>query len=191
MSATLCALMVDLPDEPAEIARSLRSRDYDALDVLIERHRHRLLRYLLHLTGEGALAEDLFQETWVRVFERGGQYDGRSPFVPWLLSVARHLAIDHLRRRTSLSFESLGRRVPLTDAQPSPFEHVVAAEGSARLTELMAQLPAIHRELLLLRFQEDLTLSQIATLTGVPLPTVKSRLYRALESARRIWGETT
>jgi RNA polymerase sigma-70 factor (ECF subfamily) len=75
------------------------------------------------------------------------------------------------------------------DGAPSPFQQVAARESQEGLGSVMASLPAIHREVLTLRFLEELTLEEIAQVTGVPLPTVKSRLYRALESARRLWGE--
>ena len=68
----------------------LRRRDPDLLDALIEQYQHRLLRYLLHLTGNRAVAEDLFQETWLRVLEKGHQYDGRNRFV-YLADVHRDI----------------------------------------------------------------------------------------------------
>jgi RNA polymerase sigma-70 factor, ECF subfamily len=190
MATALLTVMVDIEDDPARIARGLRQRDPEVLEALVDRYQHRLFRYLMYLTGQRALAEDLFQGTWLRVLERGRQYDGRSPFVPWLLSVARHLTVDHLRRRDPQSLESLGEepRSALAVAPSSPFDEVAAWEEETRLTHLAARLPAIHREVLSLRFQEELTLDEIARVTGVPLPTVKSRLYRALESARRLLG---
>jgi RNA polymerase sigma-70 factor (ECF subfamily) len=192
MCTALLTVMTNLEDDPARIAHGLRQRDPQILEALVDRYQHRLFRYLMHLTGRKALAEDLFQGTWLRVLERGRHYDGRSPFVPWLLSVARHLTVDHLRRRDPLSLESLGEEpiggLPLAVKQPSPFDEVAAGEEETRLTLLAARLPAIHREVLSLRFQEELTLDEIARVTGVPLPTVKSRLYRALESVRRLWG---
>jgi RNA polymerase sigma-70 factor, ECF subfamily len=192
MGTALLNVMVDLEDDPARIANGLRQRNPELLEALVDRYQHRLFRYLMHLTGQKALAEDLFQGTWLRVLERGGQYDGRSPFVPWLLSVARHLTVDHLRRRDPLSFESLDEApvsgLPWAAEPPSPFDEVASREEETQLTQLAARLPAIHREVLSLRFQEELTLDEIARVTGVPLPTVKSRLYRALESAGRLWG---
>lgn len=193
MGATFCMAMIDPLDEPAQIARGLRRRDPAVLDALIERHQHRLYRYLLYLTGQPTLAEDLFQETWLRVLERGRQYDGRSAFVPWLLAIARHLVADHWRRRAPSSLEPLRADAPegppVPSPEPSPFERAVVDEGRARVLDVIAALPAIHREVLTLRFLEDLTLEQIAAVVDVPLSTVKSRLYRALESARQRWGE--
>ena len=94
-------------DDGLEIAGGLRRRDPDLLDHLIERYHYRLLRYLVFLTGDHALAEDLFQETRIRVLERGHRYDGRARFVAWLLTVARNLALDSLRKRRVLSLDAL------------------------------------------------------------------------------------
>ena len=74
MNATACYFVTAM-EENTEIARGLQRRDPDLLDHLIEKYQHRLLRYLVHLTGRRELAEDFFQETWIRVLERGRQYD--------------------------------------------------------------------------------------------------------------------
>ena len=76
-----------MAQESTEIARGLRRRDPDLLDRLIEQYQHRLLRYLLYLTGRRELAEDLFQETWIRVLERGHQFNDKYAFSTWLFAV--------------------------------------------------------------------------------------------------------
>ncbi len=85
--------------ETAKIARGLRERDSDLLADLVARYQHRLVRYLLYLTGRREYAGDLAQETWVRVLQRGSQYNGRQRFDPWLFAIARNLAIDYLRKK--------------------------------------------------------------------------------------------
>src|SRR5438270_130147 len=93
--------------EAAAIARGLRRRDPRLLDSLIEKYQHRLLRYLVYLTGNRQLAEDLFQETWVRVLERGAQYNGKSRFETWLFAIARHLLVDLSCRKLAQSLDAL------------------------------------------------------------------------------------
>ena len=95
MNATACYFVNWMESETSAIARGLRRRDPDLLDRLIEQYQHRLLRYLVSLTTDRAIAEDLFQETWMRVLERGHQYDGRHEFSTWLYTIARNLTIDH------------------------------------------------------------------------------------------------
>jgi RNA polymerase sigma-70 factor (ECF subfamily) len=175
-----------MEQEGAEIARGLRQRDPDLLDRLIEQYQHRLLRYLISLAGERQTAEDLFQETWLRVLEHGRQYNGRTKFVTWLLTIARNLAIDHFRRKKPASLEGLmeseehPREFP--SAEPSAYEVVLRGEESDRLLAAMNRLPAEQREAIALRFQEGMSLEEIAQVTHAPLSTVKSRLYRGLEA---------
>lgn len=183
--------------EAQELARGLRRRDPELLDHLIERYQFRLYRYLVFLTGCRETAEDLFQETWLRVLERGGQYDGKSRFEPWLFRIARNLAIDRSRRKPMASLEAaLGtpdggapREVEASDAV-SAFDLVAVEEKQASLNSAVTELPAAYREVLSLRFQEELALEEIAAVVGAPLSTVKSRLYRGLEALReRLEGE--
>src|SRR5499427_9210686 len=96
-----------MTDDTQALAQGLSRRDPDLLDHLIELYQHRLYRYLLFLTGNPALAEDLFQETWIRVLERGHQYNAKSKFESWLFAIARHLVIDVSRRKKIASLDDL------------------------------------------------------------------------------------
>ena len=174
-----------MESEPSSIARGLRRRDPDLLDRLIEQYQHRLLRYLLYLCGNRDLAEDLFQETWIRVLERGEQYDGKHEFSTWLYAVARHLTIDYLRRKNPVSLDGLMEdedRAPLepADTRPSAWEVVAQHEQAERIMAALIAIPAEYRETVVLRFHEGLALDEIAVITGAKLGTVKSRLYRGL-----------
>jgi len=185
MNAAAYYLVMGMESEASAIARGLRRRDPDLLDRLIEQYQHRLLRYLVYLVGNRELAEDLFQETWIRVLERGDQYDGKHEFSTWLYAVARNLSIDYLRRKSPISLEGLmdnEEHVPLEPADPRPLAWEVAAqhEQAERISAALVSIPAGYRETVVLRFQEGLSLEEIATVTGVRLGTVKSRLYRGL-----------
>ncbi|HYT06539.1 MAG TPA: sigma-70 family RNA polymerase sigma factor [Rugosimonospora sp.] len=189
MNATACYFVTGMEHENAEIARGLRRRDADLLDRLIEQYQHRLLRYLVYLAGNRELAEDLFQETWIRVLERGHQYDGKHEFSTWLYAVARNLTIDYLRKKSPVSLDGMmdglmedERHAPLEPADPRPmaWEVVQQHEQSERVSAALVSIPAEYREAVVLRFQEGLALDEIATVTGSPLGTVKSRLYRGL-----------
>ena len=190
MSLAVYCATTWMTDERAEIARGLRRRDPSVLDRLIEQYQHRLLRYLVYLAGNRSLAEDLFQETWLRVLERGRQYDGKSPFETWLFAIARHLLIDTLRRKSPASLDALrepGEAPPLDPpaADPSAYEVLAEHEQKVQVAAAVAAVPAVYREVLMLRFQEDLALDEIAAVVGAPLSTVKSRLYRGLNSLRQ------
>lgn len=174
----------------AAIARGLKREDPDLLDELIETYQHRLMRYLLFLTNKREVAEDLFQETWIRVLLRGKQYNGKARFDTWLFTIARNLVIDLSRKRTMPSIEDLHPagaddrpfEIPL-DA-PSPFEQFQLRENAAEIAAVLLKLEPNYREVLVLRFHEEMSLEEIATVTHAPLSTVKSRLYRGLASLK-------
>ena len=94
-------------DPDRDDAARLRRGDTAGLAGLMGRHQDRLFRYLLRLVGDEAVAEDTFQQTWLQVAERIGRFDGARPFAPWLFTVARNLALDHLRRRQPESLDEV------------------------------------------------------------------------------------
>jgi RNA polymerase sigma-70 factor, ECF subfamily len=191
MNATAFYFESSMAQDSTEIAHGLRRRDPDLLDRLIEQYQHRLFRYLFSLTGHRELAEDLFQETWIRVLERGHQFNDRYAFGTWLFAVARNLVIDHMRRKQPASLDGLlndgetGFDVPAT-AQASAFDTTLQREQNKHIAAGMQHLPAEYREALVLRFQEGMSLEEIASVARVPLGTVKSRIYRGL-SALEPW----
>jgi RNA polymerase sigma-70 factor (ECF subfamily) len=149
----------------------------------MDRHQDRLFRYLLRLLGDQAVAEDVFQQTWVNVAERIRRYDATRPFAPWLVTVARNLALDHLRRRRPESLDQAAE--PAAPASLSdPLERAMARQSIARVEAALGALSALDREVLTLRFEDELALPDLAATLGVPLPTAKARLYRALERLR-------
>jgi RNA polymerase sigma-70 factor, ECF subfamily len=185
MNAATYYFVNGMESEASVIARGLRRRDPDLLDRLIEQYQHQLLRYLVYLAGNRDLAEDLFQETWIRVLERGHQYDGRHAFATWLYAVARNLTIDYLRKKSAVSLDGLTEDdddAPLepADTRPLAWEVVARHEQAERIRAALLAIPAEYRETVVLRFQEGLALEEIATVTGAKLGTVKSRLYRGL-----------
>ncbi|MBI4872994.1 MAG: sigma-70 family RNA polymerase sigma factor [Acidobacteria bacterium] len=183
MSAMIAGASMDFETAgvaEAEFAR-LRRRDPEALARLIERYQHRLYRYLLRLAPEAA--EDLFQQTWLRVLESIQRYDPRRSFDSWLFAIAHNLAIAMLRRRVPASLDEPGED-RLAAPDPGAFENLLAAERRRAVTEAMAEIPPLYREVLSLRFEEEMKLGEIAGTVGAPLGTVKSRLRRGLEALR-------
>jgi RNA polymerase sigma-70 factor (ECF subfamily) len=175
--------------ESLAVSAGLKRQDAGLLDELIVRYQHRLLRYLLYLSGNREQAEDLFQEVWMRVLVRGGQYNGQARFETWLFTIARNLLIDQRRKRTMSSldelFEGKGEddrpmAFEITDGEPTPFDHFANLEDRERIAGALLELDALHREVLVLRFHEELSLEELAKVTRAPLSTVKSRLYRGM-----------
>lgn len=179
--------------ESLAIAAGLKRQEAGLLDELIVRYQHRLLRYLLFLTSSRELAEDLFQEVWIRVMLRGAQFNGKSRFDTWLFTIARNLVIDFRRKRTLASLDELfdgagdddrPMAIEITDEQPSPFDRLATGEDRLRVSEALLEIDTLYREVLVLRFHEGLSLQEIADVTRAPLSTVKSRLYRGLAAIK-------
>jgi len=176
----------------SDVAR-LRRGDVDALAELISRYQNRLYRYLLRLVREPATAEDLFQQTWLKVAEKIRGFDPARNFDAWLFTLARNLAIDHLRRIRPESLDEPTSDEPgaatagdrLVAATPAAFEKVFERERASRVGAALLELPVIYREVLALRFEEEMKIEEIAQVLGAPLSTVKSRLRRSLEQLRQ------
>jgi RNA polymerase sigma-70 factor (ECF subfamily) len=187
MFASGMTLAGTVDDETQRIAHGLRQRDLALLHGLVEQYQYRLVRYLVYFLGRRDLVDDLVQETWLRVLERGSQYDGRSRFEPWLFTIARNLALDQMRRRQLFSLDSNDAEptgASPVAAGPSPFEQAARTEDAHRIAAALATLAPIYREALVLRFQEDLTLPEIAAVTGAPVTTISSRIHRGLATLR-------
>jgi len=176
--------------ENSAVAQALKRHDAGVLDQLIVQYQHRLMRYLLYLTSSREISEDIFQETWMRVLMRGAQFNGNSRFDTWLFTIARNLVVDMRRKRTMASLEELceahedERPFEVPAVTPSPLEMCQLRENSSRVAAALLTLEPLYREVLILRFHEELSLEEIAKVTRAPLSTVKSRLYRGLAALR-------
>lgn len=191
--AASIALTEQAQQANAAIAAGLRRRDPDLMEQLIELYQHRLFRYLLFLTGNRDLSQDLFQETWLRVLERGSQYNGRARFDTWMFTIARNLMIDNTRKRVMVSLDEVTdpdagreteRPMEIAAGDPSPFDHFLSREQAARVSRALVGLHPLYREVLVLRFHEELSLEEISQVSHAPLSTVKSRLYRGMAALK-------
>ena len=176
--------------ENAAIARGLKQHDPELLDRLIETYQHRLMRYLMFLTSRREVAEDLFQEVWIRVLRNGSQYNGKARFDTWIFTIARNLVIDLSRKRTMSSLDEMREGgedewpFEIVQEGPSPLEQFEGRENASEVAAVLQTLEPAYREVLTLRFHEEMSLDEIATVTRAPLSTVKSRLYRGLAALK-------
>jgi len=150
MVAVVTAFSSVAEPESRSIARALRRRDSEFIGRMVSRYHYRLLRYLVYWTSRREQAEDLVQETWLRVLERAGQYDGRLRFEPWLFSIARNLAIDHLRKQQTAAArhrvcgeDEAGLNLPAPDFE-SPFFAAARSEDAKRIAAALGALEPIY-----------------------------------------------
>jgi RNA polymerase sigma-70 factor (ECF subfamily) len=187
------AVQDQVRQESLAVSAGLKRQDAGLLDELIVRYQHRLMRYLLYLTSNREMAEDLFQEVWMRVLVRGAQFNGQARFDTWLFTIARNLVIDHRRKRTMSSLDELFESksdddrpmsFEIADGEPTPFDCFTNLEDRERIAAALLQMDTVYREVLVLRFHEELSLEEISKVTHAPLSTVKSRLYRGLSAIK-------
>lgn len=162
----------------------LRRGDAAAFDAIYDAYRPRVFAFLVRVTRNRALAEDLVQETFLRLARSAPDLSPDTPLRAWLFRVARNLAVDH-RRWALLDFDrlfelSLWPR-PVTDATATPLDLAEASETQLRLEAALSELSVEHREVVLLISVEGLEPSEAATVLEVSPEVVRKRLSRARE----------
>jgi RNA polymerase sigma-70 factor (ECF subfamily) len=160
--------------------------DARAFEVLVRRHRTPLFSFLLRLTGDRARAEDLCQETLLKVVRAAEGWAPRARFQTWLYAIARNQAVDEARRQAFRRAEPLDApgRPEAASEDPAPDRAADGALLRPRLEAALAALPEEQREVFLLREYAGLRFHEIAEVTGTPENTVKSRMRYALEALR-------
>jgi len=188
------------PDEEL-FSRFRNDGDLTAYEALVHRYEAPLFGYLHRYLGNAAVAEEVFQATFLRLYTRREQFAEGRAFRPWLYAIATHKAIDaqrQERRHTRVVHE--GSRTcgadgaSLLEAVPaaglSPAEQVGDREEGRRVRAAVQSLSEVQRRAVQLVYGQGLAYSDAAAILGVPVGTVKSRLHSALLALARIWGVT-
>lgn len=174
--------------EDADLVRRCLSGDQRACRDLVRRYERPVYSVLMRVVRRSEDAEDLVQETFVKVFRALDRYDTERPFAAWIFTIASRLAIDHLRRRrvqtVSLSVGEPGssgeeRTMDVEDPGLKPDEIASHHEEESNAAKLIDSLPEHYRIVVLLRHQQDLSYEEIAQALHLPLGTVKARIHRA------------
>lgn len=158
--------------------------DARAFEVLVRRHRTPVFSFLLRLTGDRGRAEDLCQETFLKVVRASGEWAPRARFQTWLYAIARNQAVDEARRQAFRRAEPLEAAGAAASPDPAPDAGAEATLLRPKLEAALAAIPEEQREVFLLREYAGLRFAEIAGVTGVPENTVKSRMRYALEALR-------
>jgi RNA polymerase sigma-70 factor, ECF subfamily len=167
------------------IAAGLRRRDPEAVRALYAEYGPSALALVHDAIRDRAAAEDVFQQVLIEAWLRCRTYDpARASLRTWLATIARSRTIDHLRRRVPEPFDPV-----LAAKRAGAEEHVAELLDRMMLDELLGRLPVAEAEVVRLRFHLGLSQRQIATLTELPLGTVKSRTASALRHLRAMFDE--
>jgi RNA polymerase sigma-70 factor (ECF subfamily) len=177
----------------ADLLTRCQAGDRAAWDVLVDQYWRRLFGFALRATGSAEVAQDLVQETFLRIVQRLGKYDDRGKFEAWLFRILVNLIRDQgrakTRRRTqSTTVDKGGQRGDLTDdianTTPLPPTVLEQSEDAQRLREAIGKLSETDRQILLLRHEADMPFKDIAKVLNCPIGTVLARAHRALGKLR-------
>jgi RNA polymerase sigma-70 factor, ECF subfamily len=185
--------------DDAEILRRCRAGDERAYRELVDRYRRQVYSMALRMLRREEDAEDVAQETFIRVFRALDRYDPARSFTAWMFTIAARLSIDVLRRRKQTPISLFQRdaetqeerTIEVVDPGLGPEELTSRGEEERNAQELIDSLPHHYRIVVMLRHQQDLSYQEIAEALRLPLGTVKARIHRARALLKgRLEGET-
>ncbi len=174
------------------IAHAIDGRE-DGFEELVRRYQRPITSYVFRMLGNYESALDVSQEVFIKVYNSLSKYSSEYKFSTWLYRIAHNAAIDHMRGN-SVNQQSLETENPdgtyqlqLESPNPTPEQGRERSEWRTEIEAVVKCLPAAYRDLILLRHSQDLSYDEIAEVTGLPLGTVKNRLFRAREMMREIF----
>jgi RNA polymerase sigma-70 factor (ECF subfamily) len=163
----------------------------DSFEELVRRYQRPISAYVYRMVGDYDAALDLTQEVFIKIYGSLVRYRPEFKFSTWIYKIAHNAAIDHLRRFSSREqglmseVEGEQRELRIESRRPTPEQESERAERRAEIESVVEQLPGTYKELIILRHSHDLSYDEIAEVTGLPLGTVKNRLFRAREVMRQ------
>jgi RNA polymerase sigma-70 factor (ECF subfamily) len=170
------AVILPTPDEA--LIDAIVDGDKSALRELYARHRETLTRFLTRLTRRPTLAEEIVNEVFLVVWQRADEFQGRSRVSTWLMGIARHKAMSAFRRRPEVQLDD-GFAMRIEDPSDNAAAEMDKRDRSKILQQCLARLPAAQREVIDLFYFQDEPIEAVAQRMGVPLNTIKTRMFYA------------
>jgi RNA polymerase sigma-70 factor (ECF subfamily) len=162
-----------------------------SFEELVRRYQRPIAAYVYRMVGDYESALDLTQEIFIKVYNSLRRYRPEFKFSTWIYKIAHNAAVDHLRRNSTREqsiingTESDSFELPIESGRLSPEQESERRERRIEIEAVVRTLPSNYRELIILRHSQDLTYEEIVEVTGLPLGTVKNRLFRAREIMRQ------
>ncbi|MFT3744712.1 MAG: sigma-70 family RNA polymerase sigma factor [Pyrinomonadaceae bacterium] len=167
----------------------------DGFEELVRRYQRPITSYVFRMLGDYDLSLDVTQEVFIKVYNSLTKYSPEYKFSTWLYRIAHNAAVDHMRRNSvtpqSLETENAdgSYQIQLESRGSSPEQDRERSEWRTEIDSVIKCLPPAYRDLIVLRHSRDLSYDEIAEITGLPLGTVKNRLFRAREMMREMFIE--
>ena len=161
-----------------------------SFEELVRRYQRPIAAYVYRMVGDYDSALDLTQEVFIKVYNSLARYRSEFKFSTWIYKIAHNAAIDHLRRHAvreqalTCSVDGERREVVIESRRLTPEQESERKERRSEIESVVQLLQASYRELIVLRHSHDLSYDEISEVTGLPLGTVKNRLFRAREAMR-------
>ncbi len=180
-------------DEDRELIDRVIKGDYDAFELLVEKHQGRIYRHLRKMVKDNDIAEDLLQETFLSAYKGLTRFSGNSSFATWLFRIATNAALMFLRRRRpdSVQYDDELKMRARTEHMPvsaefanTPLELLLSDEGRRTIEKAIDELPLMYRTVLMLRDVEGFSVREVSKITDSSISAIKSRLHRARNSVR-------
>ncbi|MCE5286832.1 MAG: RNA polymerase sigma factor [Pelosinus sp.] len=173
-----------------ELMRQIKYGEKNALDTLVRRYHGPIHAYIVRMGLEYHLANDIVQEVFIKLIRNIKCYETARPFRPWLYTIASNTYKDYFKK-AYVQKDVPSSEIPETTLAnaDSPEGLFIKQEGRENVTAALQLLSEIHREVLVLRYYQDLKLDEIALILAIPLGTVKSRLHSALHNLKKLLTE--
>lgn len=178
--------------DDASLVNSYISGNEAALEILIKRHQSRIFGFIYSKVGDRDLADDIFQDTFIKVIRtlKSNAYNEEGKFLPWVMRIAHNLIVDHFRHNKKMPLyretEEFSIFSVMTDDSLTIENKLISNQVTKDLRQLVEELPADQKEVLMMRLYQDMSFKEISEATGVSINTALGRMRYAVINLRKV-----
>lgn len=190
MSASTESILSTAGVADSDLVAEAAAGHEEGFEELVKRYQRPISAYVYRMVGDYDSALDLTQEVFIKVYGSLARYNPEYKFSTWIYKIAHNAAVDHLRKHSTREqslvneFDGEQRDMSVESHRPTPEQETEREERRVEIETVVRELPQAYKELIILRHSHDLSYDEIAEVTGLPLGTVKNRLFRARDTMR-------